>query len=48
MIAHPSADADALAVAIVRGGYEFQGQKCSAVSRVYIPKSLWNGVRALP
>src|SRR5690349_21581607 len=45
VIAHPSADADALAVAIVRGGYEFQGQKCSAVSRVYIPKSLWNGVR---
>jgi 1-pyrroline-5-carboxylate dehydrogenase len=45
VIAHASADADALAVAIVRGGYEFQGQKCSAVSRVYIPKSLWNGVR---
>jgi 1-pyrroline-5-carboxylate dehydrogenase len=45
VIAHPSADADALAVAIVRGGYEFQGQKCSAVSRVYIPKSIWNGVR---
>ncbi|HMF96872.1 MAG TPA: aldehyde dehydrogenase family protein, partial [Vicinamibacterales bacterium] len=45
VVAHPSADADALAVAIVRGGYEFQGQKCSAVSRVYIPKSLWNGVR---
>jgi 1-pyrroline-5-carboxylate dehydrogenase len=32
-------------VAIVRGGYEFQGQKCSAVSRVYIPRSLWNDVR---
>jgi 1-pyrroline-5-carboxylate dehydrogenase len=45
VVAHPSADADALAVAVVRGGYEFQGQKCSAVSRVYIPKSLWNGVR---
>jgi 1-pyrroline-5-carboxylate dehydrogenase len=45
VVAHPSADAEALAVAIVRGGYEFQGQKCSAVSRVYIPKSLWNGVR---
>ncbi len=45
ILAHPSADAAALAVAIVRGGYEFQGQKCSAVSRVYIPKSLWNDVR---
>ena len=45
VVAHPSADAEALAVAIVRGGFEFQGQKCSAVSRVYIPKSLWNGVR---
>jgi 1-pyrroline-5-carboxylate dehydrogenase len=45
IIAHPSADADALAVAIVRGGFEFQGQKCSAASRVYVPKSLWAGVR---
>jgi 1-pyrroline-5-carboxylate dehydrogenase len=45
VVAHPSADVDALAVAIVRGGYEFQGQKCSAVSRVYLPRSLWNGVR---
>ena len=45
ILAHPSADPDALAVAIVRGGYEFQGQKCSAVSRVYIPRSLWSGVR---
>jgi 1-pyrroline-5-carboxylate dehydrogenase len=45
VIAHPSADVDALAVAIVRGGYEFQGQKCSAVSRVYVPKSIWTGVR---
>jgi 1-pyrroline-5-carboxylate dehydrogenase len=45
VVAHPSADAEALAVAIVRGGFEFQGQKCSAVSRVYIPTSLWNGVR---
>src|SRR3982751_2288055 len=43
VIAHPSADPDALAVAIVRGGYEFQGQKCSAVSRVYVPESLWKG-----
>jgi 1-pyrroline-5-carboxylate dehydrogenase len=45
IIAHPSADADALAVAIVRGGFEFQGQKCSAASRVYVPKSLWAKVR---
>jgi 1-pyrroline-5-carboxylate dehydrogenase len=45
IVAHPSADVDALAVAIVRGGYEFQGQKCSAVSRVYVPKSKWSAVR---
>ncbi len=40
---HPSAadDLDALATAIVRGGYEYQGQKCSAASRVYVPESLW-------
>jgi 1-pyrroline-5-carboxylate dehydrogenase len=41
IVAHPSADPQALAVAIVRGGFEFQGQKCSAVSRVYVPRSLW-------
>ena len=45
IVAHPSADAEALAVAIVRGGFEFQGQKCSAASRVYIPRSLWAEVR---
>jgi 1-pyrroline-5-carboxylate dehydrogenase len=45
VIAHPSADPVALAVAIVRGGYEFQGQKCSAVSRVYVPRSLWSDLR---
>src|SRR5579872_6709432 len=45
IIAHPSADVDALAVAMVRGAFEFQGQKCSAASRAYIPKSLWPGVR---
>ena len=40
---HPSAadDLDAVAVAITRGGYEYQGQKCSACSRVYVPASLW-------
>jgi 1-pyrroline-5-carboxylate dehydrogenase len=45
IIAHPSADPQAVAVAIVRGGYEYQGQKCSAASRVYIPRSLWPEVR---
>jgi 1-pyrroline-5-carboxylate dehydrogenase len=45
VVAHPSADAEALAVAVVRGGYEFQGQKCSAVSRIYVPRSRWNEVR---
>ncbi|MEL6343168.1 MAG: L-glutamate gamma-semialdehyde dehydrogenase [Myxococcota bacterium] len=41
IIAHPSANLDALATAMLRGGFEFQGQKCSAASRTYIPKSLW-------
>ena len=45
IVAHPSADVDALAVAMVRGAFEFQGQKCSAASRVYVPKSIWPGVR---
>jgi 1-pyrroline-5-carboxylate dehydrogenase len=45
IVAHPSADPQALAVAIARGGFEYQGQKCSAASRVYIPRSLWNDVR---
>jgi 1-pyrroline-5-carboxylate dehydrogenase len=45
VLAHASADPAALAVAIVRGGFEFQGQKCSAVSRVYVPRSLWRDVR---
>jgi 1-pyrroline-5-carboxylate dehydrogenase len=43
--AHPSADADALAVAMVRGAYEYQGQKCSAASRAYIPQRLWPRVK---
>lgn len=46
ILAHPSADVAALAVAIVRGAFEYQGQKCSAASRVYIPKSLWPEVKA--
>ncbi|HEX3236635.1 MAG TPA: L-glutamate gamma-semialdehyde dehydrogenase [Gemmatimonadales bacterium] len=45
ILAHSSADADALAVAMVRGAYEYQGQKCSAASRAYIPDTLWPAVR---
>src|SRR5262245_20788094 len=45
IVAHPSADVEAVAVAMGRGAYEYQGQKCSAASRVYVPKSLWNTVR---
>ncbi len=45
VFAHPSADVDALAVGLVRGAFEFQGQKCSAASRAYVPKSMWPGVR---
>jgi 1-pyrroline-5-carboxylate dehydrogenase len=45
IVAHASADPAAVAVAIVRGGYEYQGQKCSAASRVYVPKSMWPDVR---
>jgi 1-pyrroline-5-carboxylate dehydrogenase len=45
ILAHPSADPDALAVAMVRGAYEYQGQKCSAASRAYIPDNLWPGVQ---
>lgn len=41
IMAHPSADPIAVGTAIVRGGFEYQGQKCSAASRVYVPKSLW-------
>jgi len=45
IVAHRSADPQALAVAIARGGFEYQGQKCSAASRVYVPQSLWGDVR---
>src|SRR5258706_10151223 len=41
IVAHPSADVDALATAIVRGSFEYQGQKCSAASRVFAPSNLW-------
>jgi 1-pyrroline-5-carboxylate dehydrogenase len=45
IVAHASADPAEVAVAIARGGFEYQGQKCSAASRVYVPQSLWNEVR---
>ena len=45
ILAHPSADAAQVATAILRGAFEYQGQKCSAASRAYIPKSLWPTVR---
>lgn len=45
IIAHKSANAKAVATAIVRGAFEFQGQKCSAASRVYIPQNIWDEVR---
>src|SRR5207245_1451850 len=45
IVAHPSADVDALATAIVRGSFEYQGQKCSAASRVFAPSNLWPDLR---
>jgi 1-pyrroline-5-carboxylate dehydrogenase len=45
IFADPSADARSLTIALIRGAYEYQGQKCSAASRAYIPKSLWRTVR---
>jgi 1-pyrroline-5-carboxylate dehydrogenase len=45
IVAHPSADAQELAVAMARGAFEYQGQKCSAASRAYIPQSLWLDVK---
>jgi 1-pyrroline-5-carboxylate dehydrogenase len=45
IVAHPSADVEALATAIVRGSFEYQGQKCSAASRVYAPSNLWPELR---
>ncbi len=45
VVAHKSADAKALATALVRGAFEFQGQKCSAASRAYIPSNLWEEVK---
>ncbi|MGH7569916.1 MAG: L-glutamate gamma-semialdehyde dehydrogenase [Gemmatimonadales bacterium] len=45
IVAHSSAELDALATAMVRGAYEYQGQKCSAASRAYVPDSLWPALR---
>ncbi len=45
IVAHPSADPDAVATAIIRGSFEYQGQKCSAASRIYAPSNLWPAVR---
>ena len=47
VFAHPSADPQAVAVALVRGAFEYQGQKCSAASRAYIPKSIWKSLKEL-
>ncbi len=46
VFAHPSADLDVLRVALIRGAYEYQGQKCSAASRAYIPASIWNKLQS--
>lgn len=45
ILAHPSADVDVLRIAMVRGAFEYQGQKCSAASRAYVPRSLWRTLR---
>jgi len=45
IVAHPSADVAVLKTAMVRGAFEYQGQKCSAASRAYVPASLWSGLR---
>jgi 1-pyrroline-5-carboxylate dehydrogenase len=46
VVAHPSADVDVLRTALVRGAFEYQGQKCSAASRAYLPQSIWRGFKA--
>ena len=45
IMVHSSADCDELITAIVRGAYEYQGQKCSAASRAYIPQSIWHKIK---
>jgi 1-pyrroline-5-carboxylate dehydrogenase len=47
VLAHKSADAKAVATGLIRGAFEYQGQKCSAASRAYIPSNLWEEVKAL-
>lgn len=47
IFAHPSTDVEALVIAALRGAYEYQGQKCSAASRMYIPQSLWSEFKEL-
>lgn len=47
ILVHPSADVEAVATAVVRGAFEYQGQKCSAASRLYVPESLWPAVKDL-
>ena len=47
IFAHKTADVRKLAIAMIRGAYEYQGQKCSAASRSYIPKSLWSDVKEI-
>lgn len=47
VVAHPSANAKQVATGLIRGAFEFQGQKCSAASRAYIPQSLWTEIRAI-
>jgi 1-pyrroline-5-carboxylate dehydrogenase len=46
ILAHPSADPDVLRTAMIRGAFEYQGQKCSAASRAYVPRSLWKVIQA--
>ena len=46
VVVHPSADDDVAKVALIRGAYEYQGQKCSAASRAYIAKSVWNRIKS--
>jgi 1-pyrroline-5-carboxylate dehydrogenase len=45
VVAHPSADPDVLRTALIRGAFEYQGQKCSAASRAYVPSSVWKTIR---
>lgn len=47
VMVHPSANVEAVATGLVRGAFEYQGQKCSAASRAYVPKSLWDDVKAV-